>query len=313
MKKTEFAYDINTVATELLSDPQNVISKAENIYFQQIKNVTDIIEDRKIIMLSGPSASGKTTTANKLCEIIQSIGHKCKVVSLDDFYLNRDELPIINGKPNAEVIEALNVPLILSVAEELKTDGKAYLPKYDFFTGKRIEKAQYIDIGSDGIVIFEGIHALNPQINSGMDKHATLTIYVSPHSDFAIDDDQILSKREMRFIRRLVRDSWSRNSTPQITMDMWPVVCESEDIFIRPFASVADVRINTTHSYEPFLLKKSAEHLLSQINVDSDHFNEAQRYLSKLQYFTADIPEDMFPKTSLLREFIDPDITVYNK
>ena len=305
MNESRVSYDITYISNELSADPNKTISNAENFYSQQIKDTVNSVGSHKIILLSGPSGSGKTTTANKICEGIRNYGHRCEVVSLDDFYHNRENLPIINGKVNAEVVEALKVSLIHKTIENLISTGRSSLPKYDFFTGIRTDDATEIDVGSDGIVIFEGIHALNPKINKGINKDDILEIYVSPHSGFMINDEDILTKREARFIRRLVRDSWSRNTAPEKTMAMWPVVCEGEDTLIRPFSGLADIRINTTHSYEPFLMKNKAISLLSSIQKENEYFDLANKYIVKLNHFTQ-IDISLLPKDSLLREFINP-------
>lgn len=310
MKQSQFEYNIAEISTDLKNKPIDVIIEAELYYRKQISNTVNKLGNHRIILLSGPSSSGKTTTANKICEEIRQIGHKCEVVSLDDFYHNRENLPIINGKVNAEVVEALKVSLIHETIINLISTGKSYLPKYDFFTGKRTDNASFIDVGAEGIVIFEGIHALNPKINKGIAKEEILEIYVSPHSNFVLDRSTILSKREARFIRRLVRDSWARNTVPKDTLNMWPLVCEGEDTLIRPFASLADIRIDTTHSYEPFLLKDKAISLLKSINNDNEYFAEVQKYIIKLEeFFQIDI--SLLPDNSLLREFIDPNDIKY--
>ena len=305
MNRPRCAYDIDFISKSLFSTPKKVIYEAEEFYNDQLIDAVNNIGSHKIVLLSGPSSSGKTTTANKLCEGIRKCGHRCEVVSLDDFYHNREHLPVINGKQNAEVVEALKVSLIHETIENLLNKGNSYLPKYDFFTGMRTDNVSFIDVGTDGIVIFEGIHALNPKINKGIDKDKILEIYVSPHSDFDLNNKQILSKREARFLRRLVRDSWARNTVPEKTMAMWPVVCEGEDTLIRPCASLADICINTTHSYEPFLLKDKAISLLESIPSTSEFYSDAQKYKDKLNYFDQ-IDITLLPQTSLLREFIDP-------
>jgi len=310
MIKSQFEYNISLISNDLKNKPASIIDEAEKYYHDQISNVVNNLGNHKIILLSGPSSSGKTTTANKICEQIRQIGYKCEVVSLDDFYHNREHLPIINGKQNAEVVEALKVSLIHETIINLINTGCSYLPKYDFFTGKRTDNASFIDVGREGIVIFEGIHALNPKINKGIEKDKILEIYVSPHSNFVLSNEIILSKREARFIRRLVRDSWARNTLPKKTIDMWPTVCEGEDTLIRPFASLADIRIDTTHSYEPFLLKNKAIFLLNTIDKEDVHYSLAQEYVSKLEcFFQIDI--ESLPIDSLLREFIDPSSNIY--
>jgi uridine kinase len=304
MKRRRSSFNVITVAQKLMENPDQEISCAEKYYFSQIKKVSNSLRDRRVILISGPSASGKTTSANKICEKIRSHGKKCEVVSLDDFYHNREHLPIVDGKPNAEIVDALSVSLIHRTMENLLNEGHSMMPKYDFTAGKRRNDASFVDIGSDGIVIFEGIHALNPKIISGLDPEMVLKVYVSPHSDFILNGVRVLTKREVRFIRRLIRDSWARNTDPEATMSMWPTVCEGEDKLIRPFAEYADIYINTTHAYEPFLLKNNAISLLHQISNDSIHIQTALQYIAKLKSFPS-IPKLNLPEESLLREFMN--------
>ena len=304
MKRRRSSFNVIAVAQKLIENPDKEISSAEKYYFSQLKKVANSLGHRRIILISGPSASGKTTSANKIREKIRSHGKKCEVVSLDDFYHNREHLPIVDGKPNAEIVDALSVSLIHRTMENLINEGHSMMPKYDFTLGKRTNDAAFVDIGSDGIVIFEGIHALNPKIIRGLDPENVLKIYVSPHSDFNLNGVQVLSKREVRFIRRLIRDSWARNTAPEATMCMWPTVCEGEDRLIRPFAEYAEMYINTTHAYEPFLLKNKAILLLQQIGNDSIHIQTASQYIAKLKSFPS-IPNLHLPETSLLREFLN--------
>jgi uridine kinase len=306
MKRRRTSYSIPLLNQKLTSNPENEVEKAEKKYISQIHNAAKILASRRIVLISGPSASGKTTSAQKLCETIRKGGKKCEVVSLDDFYHNKEHLPIVNGEPNAEIVDALSVSLIHKTMENLMRDGFSYVPRYDFTVGKRTNDASFIDIGSDGIVIFEGIHALNPKINQGLKPESVLKLYVSPHSDFSQNGIRILTKRDVRFLRRLIRDSWARNTDPEGTMNMWPAVCEGEDTLIRPFADYAEMYINTTHSYEPYIMKDKASVLLNEVPHNSKNREIALQYLNKLQTFFS-VSSGLIPESSLLNEFINRD------
>ena len=262
-----------------------------------------IAENKTIILLSGPSGSGKTTTSNKIKEELIRRGKIAHVVSLDDFYCNRDDLPIVDGVRNAEVVEALDVEGIERAMREVVTSEEVWLPIYDFKSGIRTDNAQKITVGEDGIVIFEGIHALNDRIMDHADENFRFGIYVSPHSGFTKDGDLFMSKRDVRFVRRFVRDSWSRGTDPEGTFAMWGTVCEGEDKFIRPCASKADLHINSTHAYEPGLIAGMAIELLEKVQPESDFYEKATEIIRKLKYFDC-IPREYFPETSLLREFV---------
>ena len=298
-------YDIDELNVHLKSDVEDFISECENFYSSQIQIACDriISQNKTVILLSGPSGSGKTTTAEKIRDELIRRGKIAHVVSLDDFYLDRDELPIINGVRNAEVVDALDLNGIDRAMRDVVTSEDVYLPRYDFKTGTRTDNAQKITVGKDGIVIFEGIHALNERIMGHADARFRFGIYVSPHSGFIKDGKSVVTKREMRFIRRFVRDSWARGTDPEGTYSMWGAVCEGEDLYIRPRAKFADIHINTTHAYEPCIIAEKAIELLEAVSFESDFYEKASEIIRKLENFDR-ISVDLLPRDSLLREFI---------
>ncbi|MBQ2915767.1 MAG: hypothetical protein IJE51_03145 [Clostridia bacterium] len=298
-------YDVDVLNKQIAEDIDGFISECENFYKAQIMSACDhiIAENRTIVLLSGPSGSGKTTTSGKIRDELIRRGKISHVVSLDDFYLNRDDLPIVDGVQNAEVVEALDLDGIDRAMREVVTEDVVWLPHYDFKSGIRTDNAQKIEIGEDGIVIFEGIHALNERIMGHADENFRFGIYVSPHSGFTKDGELFMSKRDVRFVRRFVRDSWSRGTDPEGTYAMWGMVCEGEDKFIRPCAKFADIHINSTHAYEPGLIAAMAIELLEKVRPESDFYEKATEIIRELKYFDP-IQKNKLPETSLLREFV---------
>ena len=298
-------YDVDILNKRMAEDLEGFIAECEEFYFSQVKKACDqiIAENKTIILLSGPSGSGKTTTSGKIRDELISRGKIAHVVSLDDFYLNKADIPYVDGVQNAEVVEALDLEGIERAMREVVTKEEVWLPKFDFKKGIRTDNAEKITVGEDGIVIFEGIHALNERIMGHADENFRFGIYVSPHSGFTKDGEVFMTKRDMRFIRRFVRDSWSRGTDPEGTYKMWGMVCEGEDKYIRPCAKYANIHINSTHAYEPGLIAAPAIELLKNVCPDSVFYEKAQEIIRELKYFVP-ISKEMLPKTSLLREFV---------
>ena len=209
-------YDVDILNSRIAADIDGFIADCEEFYSSQVKTACDLIiaEGKTVILLSGPSGSGKTTTSCKIRDELISRGKVAHVVSLDDFYLNKADLPYVDGVRNAEVVEALDLEGIERAMKEVVTEEEVWLPKFDFKSGIRTDNAEKIVIGENGIVIFEGIHALNERIMGHADENFRFGIYVSPHSGFTKDGDLFMTKRDMRFIRRFVRDSWARGTDP---------------------------------------------------------------------------------------------------
>lgn len=300
-KNNEYMLDIINRSVRVC--PDILIENSEEIYHAQLVHAALSGGEKSIFLVSGPSASGKTTTAGKLKYELSRMCRDSAVVSMDNFYKDRDLLPIVDGKPNAEVVESLEVELLADKMKQILKTGKATLPVYDFSAGKRKDDAEEVCVGKNGVLIIEGIHALNPVTYRGIDPTLLHRIYVSPHSGFAVPGKTVITKRELRFLRRLVRDSWSRGSDAFKTFSVWREVCRGEDRYIRPLASEADITIDTTHAYEPAVLKDQAIPLLSQIPPENPYYRDAHALLVSLEEVDS-VPLKSVPQTSLLREFL---------
>ena len=296
---------INELARD---NPQALVARAELRYRNIINNIAERALDdpgRKIIMLAGPSASGKTTTAKKIAETFTSLGMKTYVVSLDDFYKNRCDIPgFAEGKPDFETVYALDIDLISETLKSLMSGKKTKLPVFDFTTGTRKDSAREIALGKDDAVIVEGLHALNPIVTSGLDGLKLMKIYISVSSRIYDQKGKIiLNKRNLRFMRRLVRDYNFRASSVENTYSLWQSVCDGEDKYLFPYEDMADVRINSIHLCEPCLCRDTVLKLLENARLSEEYAHDAKKLIHSLKQFES-VDLSLVPEDSLLREFL---------
>ena len=289
-------------------NPESFVAECEEKYNNKIKKIAkDIAESGRteIVMLAGPSSSGKTTTAKKLCQALLSLGIKSHTVSLDDFYLNNEDSPRFpDGTPDYETVEALDIPCFEKTMAQLIEEGSAMMPEFDFLTGKRKAEYNRLTLGEKDVIIVEGLHALNPVITTHLPQDRLLKIYISVSSRIYNENkDIILNKRNIRFIRRMVRDYKFRGNSVEETFKMWITVRYGEDTYLFPYKDNADIRINTIHLYEPCIFKSLAADLLMQVSKDSEFYKESQRLVRSLYKFP-EIKSDLVPQDSLMREFI---------
>lgn len=298
---------INTLSQinyEAQNDTPAFISAAEERYSFALDCVVERIINNKcveIVLLAGPSCSGKTTTANKLRERLADKGHKAYTISLDDFYRNSTDAIIgDDGKPDFETVHALDLDLLEKVLKKLVKERTAKIPRFDFDTGIRTDNAFEITLDEGDVVILEGLHALNPIIYGYLPAQALLKIYISVSTRIYDDSGYvILTKRDLRLIRRTVRDYHSRSSSVENTFDMWDGVLEGENKYLAPYKYCADILIDTIHNYEPCVFKSRALELFKTVEPDSVWFAETQRLTEKLVLFS-DIAEEKVPRSSLL-------------
>lgn len=298
---------INTLSQinyEAQNDTAAFISAAEERYSFALDCVVERIINNKcveIVLLAGPSCSGKTTTANKLRERLADKGHKAYTISLDDFYRNSiDAIIGDDGKPDFETVHALDLDLLEKVLKKLVKDRTSKIPRFDFDIGIRTDNAFQITLDEGDVVILEGLHALNPIIYGYLPAEALLKIYISVSTRIYDDSGYvILTKRDLRLIRRTVRDYHSRSSSVENTFDMWDGVLEGENKYLAPYKYCADILIDTIHNYEPCVFKSRALELFKTVEPDSVWYNETQRLTEKLVLFS-DIAEEKVPRSSLL-------------
>lgn len=291
----------------LALDPQNFLRDCSAAYHEKVDAAANEIfldKSKKIVMLAGPSSSGKTTTASILSADINMLGGKAYTVSLDDFYHSHsvgyplDE----NGKPDYECVEALDIELLHMKLGELAEKGKSSLPVFDFKTGERINNAKTIELRENDVIIVEGLHALNPVITDTLNEENLYKIYVSVSSRvYENDGSVLLSKRDLRFTRRMVRDYSFRSTGVERTFEIWQSVMRGEDKYLFPYEDLADVKINSFHPCEPCVLSQKAITLLSQVR-NPEYIEKARLLKNKLALFKK-IDYSVLPADSLLREF----------
>ena len=292
----------------LKEHPETFIEECEKEYIDGIYTAAKVIADNddiKIVALAGPSGSGKTTSAHILADRLTELGETAIIVSLDDFYLSADKLPLLeNGKRDIESVNALDSSLIKECLNEIVLSGKTTLPKYDFKTKTSHKKAKSVDIGSKGIVIVEGLHALNPVITDLVPRENIYKIYVSVNCGISDDNGkQLLSSRQIRLMRRSLRDEIFRNSDINTTLTMWEDVVAGERKYLYCFKDTADFTLKTLHSFEPALYKKRFSQMLLELDKNHKGYEYFLKTVNGVKKFE-ELSHSLIPNNSLIREFI---------
>lgn len=287
--------------------PEDIIQLSEIMQDYKLLNIAEEIvlnkEDYKIILLSGPSSSGKTTSAMKLSLYLKSLGLNPTHLSLDDYFHERKETPLgEDGKPDFESITAVDIKLFDSQISKLLKGSKVIVPTFNFIDGKK-EYKRTVQLKENDILIIEGLHALNEELLTNVPKKKKFKIYVSPLTYLNIDNDNRISMTDLRLLRRIVRDNKTRGYSPSVTLSTWLKVRSGEEKHVFPYQDNADALFNTSLAYELAVLKTYAEPLLFTIKEDDPEYQTAQRLLELLR-FVVPLPSQSIPKTSILREFI---------
>ena len=265
--------------------------------------IEDDIDEISLICVAGPSSSGKTTFANRLRIELLSRGIRPIRISLDDYYLPKNQAPLDeNGKPDLEHIEALDIDLFNQNMLDLINGETITLPRFDFQIGKRVP-GRTIHVGKNEPIIIEGIHALNDRMTIDIPKSAKFKIFIAPQAQINLDDHNPASLTDLRLIRRIVRDFKFRNASAEETLSMWPSVRAGEFRWIYACQEGSDYVYNSALSYELPVMKKYAMPLLRAIDDESPYFPVAQRLIRMLKYFI-DMDDQWVPSNSLMREFI---------
>lgn len=279
----------------------------EALHDKSLAEIADDIlrMDARAIFLAGPSSSGKTTTANRLKIHLRVLGMRPVLISMDNFYLNRPDVPLdAQGKPDLESLYALDVELFRHCIRDLLDGKTVQLPQYDFSTGMRKKETVPMRIDHNQMLIIEGIHGLNPALHQGFDAGEICKFYLSELTCLNLDDHNRIRTTDARLLRRIVRDYQFRGTMPEETMAMWPSVRRGEENYIFPFQEQADAMFNSSLAYELPVMKHYAYPLLCQVQPESPHYTLARRLVKFLDYIQAADFEDEIPLNSLLREFI---------
>ncbi len=284
-----------------------IIRLNEELHEKKLSNIADAIkrDHKKLVLIAGPSSSGKTTFANRLSDHLKVNGLKPHIISLDDYYLNRDEIPFDeNGKQNFEVVESLDIAMINRDITKILAGEEVEIPSFNFKTGVKEYKGHHkIKLEEKDIIIMEGIHGLNEIITKDVKKEDKFKVFISALTTLNIDNHNRIPTTDTRLIRRMVRDHNSRGFGATNTIDMWPTVLEGEVKNIFPYQNEADAVFNSALIYELSVLKPYVEPLLFSINPDQPEYKEARRLVKFLENFL--VPHDIqVPTTSLCREFI---------
>lgn len=290
----------NGLATDL-------INVSEALQEKKISQIADTIAERKeikVVLIAGPSSSGKTTFCKRLSVQLLASGVKPVQISLDDYFVNRAETPKDeNGELDYESIYALNIPLINEQFNALFRGEEVELPKYNFQTGMSEKSGKKLHLGENNILLVEGIHALNPALTEQIADDKKFKIYASALTTILLDDHNYIPTTDNRLLRRIVRDYKYRGCSAQDTIHRWPSVRAGENKWIFPYQEQADVMFNTALLFELAVIKPQAEEVLEQVPENCEEYAEAYRLRKFLKYF-APLPFRNLPPTSLLREFL---------
>ena len=261
-------------------------------------------KDTKFVLVAGPSSSGKTTFAHRLAIQLRSFGLRPHIISMDDYFVNREQTPIdIDGNYNYEVLEAVDIDLFMDDMLDLLDGETVEMPQFDFKAGKRVYKGRFLKLDKDDILIIEGIHGLNPKASEELPDKNKFKIYISCMTSLNIDEHNRIPSTDARLLRRMVRDARTRGNSAQHTLELWPKVRMGEDMNIFPFQDDADAVFNSVLIYELAVIKQFAEPLLFNVRQNEPAYYEAKRLLKFLEYFVG-VDTAAVPTNSLLREFV---------
>ncbi len=287
-----------------------LINVAEAMHDKLLGRISDEIQRRhdegglKVVLIAGPSSSGKTTTTKRLAIQLMTNLITPKMISLDDYFVDREHSPRdSDGDYDYESLYALDLDLFNSDLRRLMAGEEINLPTYSFELGRRVDCPRPMSLGENDVLIIEGIHGLNPELTASLPVNSIFKIYVSALTTLHIDDHNWISTTDNRLLRRIVRDNKYRHTSAVETIRRWPSVRRGEERWIFPFQENADATFNSSLIFEIGVMKKFAEPLLHEVPHDSPLYSEAYRLLKLLSYFEP-IEPDQIPTTSLLREFL---------
>ena len=285
----------------------DIINISEALQEKKIANIAEDIANRqgvKLVLLAGPSSSGKTTSCKRLSIQLAVNGLKPLQISLDDYFVDRDKTPKDdNGEYDFESIYALNLDLLNEQFNALFRGEEVELPKYDFPSGKSVKSGKKLKMAPNNVLVVEGIHALNPELTAHIPQDQIYRVYASALTTILLDNHNYIPTTDNRLLRRIIRDYKYRGVSAQETIHRWPSVRTGENKWIFPYQENADAMFNTAMLYELSVIKMQAEPLLQQVPENCEEHAEAYRLLKFLKYFKG-IPYNNLPPTSLLREFL---------
>jgi uridine kinase len=302
------AQDIGLVNEQIINgEGSELIKVAEALHEKKIAQIAELIKHRsniKLVLISGPSSSGKTTFSKRLAIQLKVAGLNPVQISLDNYFVDREKTPRDeHGEYDFESIDALDLETFNDNINRLNTGETVEIPQFSFADGKRFFDGTTLTAPEGTIIIVEGIHALNPKLSEKIDDNLKYKIYISAMTQIGIDGHNRIPTTDNRLLRRTIRDFKYRGYSALDTLRRWPSVRRGEEKNIFPYQENADVMFNSALLYELGVIKRHAEPLLKNIWQTEPEYAEAQRLLKFLSYFK-EIPEDEIPPTSILREFL---------
>jgi uridine kinase len=291
----------------MLGHSAELINLSEALQEKKISRIADEIASRrgvKLVLIAGPSSSGKTTTCKRLSiQLLTNSIHPIGI-SLDDYFLDREKTPKDEkGDYDFESIHALNLELFNEQLEALFKGEEVELPRYDFPTGKSVKSGKKLRMKPNDVLVIEGIHALNPELTAHIPQEYIYRVYASALTTVLLDNHNYIPTTDNRLLRRIIRDYKYRGCSAQETIRRWPSVRAGENKWIFPYQENADAMFNTAMLFELAVIKTQAEPLLEQVPESADEYNEAYRLLKFLKYIKP-LSESQIPPASLLREFL---------
>ena len=302
---TNYLADMNRIISR--GGTKDLILLSEALHEKKIAEIADDIykKGKRIILVAGPSSSGKTTFANRLCTQLRVNGLQPVCIGTDDYFINRSDMPFDeNGEQNFEDLEAVDTELLSRNLNDLLAGKEVDLPEFDFIEGVKRFGRRIMNIEANQPIVIEGIHALNDRLTEQVDASEKYKVYISPLTQLNIDTANRMPTTDARMIRRMVRDNKFRGHSATKTIMEWPKVRAGEHKNIFPFSREADVVLNSTLVYETCLLKKHVMPLLEEIPKDDPAYSEAKRIMSILWFFDIIDGDEMVPNNSILKEFI---------
>ena len=286
----------------------DIVKLSEAVSSGNLLGLAKAIDDNKskikLVLIAGPSSSGKTTTSRKLAMYLKVFGFNPKYLSTDDYFLNREDTPKLpNGEYDFESINAINLDLFNDHLKRIINGEEVSIPTFNFYKGQGEYLGKTLQLGKRDILIIEGLHAINEELTKSIPKDQKYKVYVSPLSDLNIDEHNMISNSDVRLLRRIVRDNRTRGYTAADTISKWQSVRDGETKYIFPYQNDVDFVYNSSFPYEIGVLKTFAEPLLCQIDSESECYEEAARLLNFLGLFVG-VPDNEIPSDSIFREFI---------
>jgi uridine kinase len=301
--------EIDKINRAAQNDPAAFVQKCERDYETQLSRVCDLALETKgerplVILLAGPSSSGKTTTAHKLSRLFCGKGVQAPAISLDDFFLGKSQYPLLpDGRPDMESVRALDIELVNRCLSTLVSSGEALFPQFDFETSARRPESIMVRLNPGDALIVEGLHALNPVLVEKLGEDSLFKVYVSTRTKFMREGREILTPKDTRLIRRMVRDHNFRGHSPLSTLSMWDEVLEGEKSYIYPYRDDVDAKIDSALDYEPCIFHHDILPLVRPLLDEPACGGKICQIIEILEEFY-DLEMEWVPADSLLREFI---------